>query len=109
MVYPDIKCWDNEGDIDSDGFNTNTGMLPTAIKAMIDRVTGGSGEVIDVESGPETEEGDDSGQGDSSRPPWTPPSDDERPPRPRPPIGGGDGSRPPRPGRPPRTDRPNRP
>ena len=40
MVYPDIYCWDNEGDIDETGFNTNTGLLPTAIKAMIDRVTG---------------------------------------------------------------------
>ena len=50
MVYPDIKCWDNEGDIDSDGFNTNTGVLPTAIKAMINRVTGETEDIDDEES-----------------------------------------------------------
>merc|ERR1712242_361637 len=27
MVYPDLYCWDNEGDIDPTGFNTNTGMV----------------------------------------------------------------------------------
>ena len=37
MVYPDMKCWDNEGAIDAEGFNTNTGLLPTALKAMIER------------------------------------------------------------------------
>ena len=50
MVYPDIKCWDNEGDIDSDGFNTNTGELPTAIKAMINRVTGDTEDIDDEAS-----------------------------------------------------------
>ena len=50
MVYPDIKCWDNEGDIDSDCFNTNTGVLPTAIKAMINRVTGETEDIDDEES-----------------------------------------------------------
>ena len=39
MVYPDLYCWDNEGDIDPTGFNTNTGMVPLAIKAMVERVT----------------------------------------------------------------------
>jgi hypothetical protein len=39
MVYPDLYCWDNEGDIDPTGFNTNTGMVPQAIKAMVERVT----------------------------------------------------------------------
>ena len=47
MVYPDLRCWDNEGDIDSDGFNTNTGFLPTAIKAMINRVTGETEDIDD--------------------------------------------------------------
>ena len=57
MVYPDLRCWDNEGDIDSDGFNTNTGFLPTAIKAMIDRVTGGAEADGDIkESEEKTEE-----------------------------------------------------
>ena len=41
MVYPDLHCWDNEGDIDPTGFNTNTGMVPLAIKAMVERVTAG--------------------------------------------------------------------
>ena len=59
MIYPDTRCWDNEGDIDSDGFNTNTGFIPTVIKNIIDRVT---------------EDASSSG-GDSSE-------DDERPPRP---------------------------
>merc|ERR1712242_173556 len=39
MAYPDLYCWDNEGDIDPTGFNTNTGMVPLAIKAMVERVT----------------------------------------------------------------------
>ena len=41
MVYPDTKCWDNEGAIDAEGYNTNTGLLQTALKAMIERVTRG--------------------------------------------------------------------
>ena len=100
MVYPDLRCWDNEGDIDSDGFNTNTGFLPTAIKAMIDRVTGGaetneeereSGETTEEEGKSEEDEGSD--QGDSSRPPR--------------PIEGGR-LRPSRPARDPRPDRPTK-
>ena len=60
MVCPDIKCWDNEGDIDPDGFNTNTGFLPTAIKAMIARVTGGAEEETTEEEGKsEEDEGSD--------------------------------------------------
>jgi len=39
MVYPDLQCWDNEGDIDPEGFNTNSGIVPLAIKAMVERVT----------------------------------------------------------------------
>ena len=42
MVYPDTMCWDNEGDVDEDFFNTKFGLVPTAIKAMMDRVTGGT-------------------------------------------------------------------
>ena len=42
MVYPDVRCWDNEGDIDADNFDTNTGIVQSAIKAMVDRVTGTS-------------------------------------------------------------------
>ena len=60
MVYPDIKCWDNEGAIDPDGFNTNTGFLPTAIKAMIARVTGGAEEeATEEEDKSEEDEGSD--------------------------------------------------
>lgn len=42
MVYPDTRCWDNEGDIDSGAYNTNSGDVVQAIKSMIDRVTGGT-------------------------------------------------------------------
>lgn len=45
MVYPDTRCWDNAGDpdgIDPSGYNTKAGILPSAIKAMMDRVTGGT-------------------------------------------------------------------
>ena len=44
MVYPDTRCWNNDEDpdgIDQFDYNKKTGILPTAIKAMIDRVTGG--------------------------------------------------------------------
>ena len=44
MVYPDTRCWNNDEDpdgIDHYNYNKKTGILPTAIKAMIDRVTGG--------------------------------------------------------------------
>ena len=78
IVYPDTACWDNEGDIDADGFNTNTGLIPTAIKAIIDRVTGS-----------ESTSGGDS-SGDEERP--TRPDRDDRPPRPR----RSDGEQPPR-------------
>ena len=69
MVYPDTKCWDNEGDLDAEGFNTNTGLIPTAIKAIIDRVTSS-----------ESLSGDES-SGDDDRPPR--PDRDDRPRRPR--------------------------
>ena len=42
MIYPDTMCWDNEGDIDEEFFNTKFGLVPTAMKAMMDRVTGGT-------------------------------------------------------------------
>ena len=69
MIYPDTACWDNEGDIDAEGFNTNTGFMPTAIKNIIDRVTGDA-----------SSSGGDS-SGDDERPPR--PEDDDRPRRPR--------------------------
>ena len=39
MLYPDSKCWDNTGDIDPENFNKKTGLIPSAFKQMIDRVT----------------------------------------------------------------------
>ena len=78
MVYPDTRCWDNEGDIDPDGFNTNTGFIPTVIKNIIDRVTGDA-----------SSSGGDSSE-DDERPPR--PEGDDRPRRPRRP----DEERPPR-------------
>ena len=47
MVYPDTRCWNNDDDVDGidpTNYNKKTGILPTAIKAMIDRVTGGIAE-----------------------------------------------------------------
>ena len=101
MVYPDIFCWDNEGDIDAAGFNTNSGLLPTAIKAMIDRVTGKSNP-SGMGSGCTAEEstGGNNAGGGGSRPPRP---DDTRPPLPdrddHQPRPDGD-DRPPRPERP---------
>ena len=56
MVYPDVACWDNEGDVDPTGFNTNTGMIPLAIKAMVERLTATS--TTGGEGSSTTEEGD---------------------------------------------------
>jgi hypothetical protein len=43
MVYPDTRCWDNsprgKSRIDPDYFDTNHGILPTAFKSMVARVT----------------------------------------------------------------------
>jgi hypothetical protein len=39
MVFPDTKCWNGDPDFDSENYNKKTGILPSAIKAMIDRVT----------------------------------------------------------------------
>lgn len=36
MVYPTTKCWDYEDDVN---FNTKDGIIPKALKNMIDRVT----------------------------------------------------------------------
>ena len=41
MVYPDTRCWDNEGGgIDPEFFNTNHGIVPTAFRMMIEKITG---------------------------------------------------------------------
>lgn len=37
MVYPTTKCWDE--DLTDANFNEQTGVIPSAIKAMIERVT----------------------------------------------------------------------
>jgi len=39
MVYPDTRCWDHNRKIDKDYGHTRYGLMPTAIKAMIDRIT----------------------------------------------------------------------
>ena len=49
MIYPDTRCWDNHADgIDPQNYMKKTGIVPTALKAMIDRVTdtssGGTGD-----------------------------------------------------------------
>lgn len=68
MVYPDTKCWDNftPGGIDADGYNKNTGMVPTAFLAMIDRLTGESnhegGEDENENEGDEGENGGGEGE-----------------------------------------------
>jgi len=126
MVYPDVRCWDNEGDIDPEGFNTNTGILPTAIKSMIDRVTGltspsGTGSSCTAEEDrtggggggrrPRPDDGDnspprpnDDDRAPRPRPPR--PNDDDRAPRPRPPRPNDDDRAPrPRPPRPSRDER----
>jgi len=44
MIYPDTKCWDNHANgIDPENYMKKTGIVPSAFKAMIDRVTGGTG------------------------------------------------------------------
>ena len=44
MIYPDTKCWDNHSNgIDPDNYMKKTGIVPSAFKAMIERVTGGTG------------------------------------------------------------------
>ena len=78
MIYPDTACWDNECDIDSEGFNTNTVFMPTVIKNIIDRVTGDASSSGDHSSEederPPRPEGDD-------RPRRPRRTDEERPPR----------------------------
>jgi len=61
MVYPDLQCWDNEGDIDPEGFNTNSGIVPLAIKAMVERVTATS--TTGTESSTGGEESSSGGEG----------------------------------------------
>ena len=39
MVYPDTRCWDSGGDIDPTGFKTNNGIVQTALREMINRLT----------------------------------------------------------------------
>ena len=81
MVYPDVACWDNEGVID-EAYNTNSGMVPQAIKNMMDTVTGGttnSGGNAGGNTGGDAggNAGGDAGESDSGRPPrpddWVPP------------------------------------
>merc|ERR1712013_685890 len=45
MVFPDTKCWNNIGSFDSNNYNKKTGIVPSALKSIIDRVTstGGGG------------------------------------------------------------------
>ena len=45
MIYPDTRCWDSHAKvgIDPANFMKKTGILPSAFKAMIERVTGGTG------------------------------------------------------------------
>lgn len=39
MVYPETRCWDNHGNIDSQNFKTNEGILNLAFEKMIERLT----------------------------------------------------------------------
>ena len=39
MVYPDSRCWDNHGDIDSSNYLTKEGLYPQIFKMMICRLT----------------------------------------------------------------------
>ena len=39
MVYPDTRCWDQHGDIDPTGFKTKDGIVQTALRDMINRLT----------------------------------------------------------------------
>jgi len=65
MVYPDTRCWDNEGNgIDPEYFNTNHGIVPTAFKKMIARVTGTEGG--DGDDSDDQDDGDDSDGGEPS-------------------------------------------
>ena len=66
MVYPDVKCWDNEGDIDAENFATNTGIVPLAIKAMVERVTATSSTGGGSSTGDGTTDGSTDGTTDGS-------------------------------------------
>ena len=39
MVYPDTRCWDQHGDIDPTGYKTKDGIVQTALRDMINRLT----------------------------------------------------------------------
>ena len=39
MVYPDTRCWDNEGLIDPENYKTKSGIVTKAIEKMISRLT----------------------------------------------------------------------
>ena len=39
MVYPDTRCWDQHGDIDPTGHDTKDGIVQTALREMINRLT----------------------------------------------------------------------
>ena len=66
MVYPDVKCWDNEGDIDAENFATNTGIVPLAIKAMVERVTATSSTGDESSTGGGSTDGSTDGTTDGS-------------------------------------------
>ena len=69
MVYPDTRCWNNDQDpdgIDEFNWNKKTGILPAAIKAMIDRVTGASTEDDDNSPDDEDDFSDDEEEDDFS-------------------------------------------
>ena len=39
MVYPDTRCWDNEGLVDPDNYMTKNGLVSSALLKMVNRVT----------------------------------------------------------------------
>ena len=47
IVYPDTKCWDNMGQIDSQGYKTSDGMVQTALKEMINRLTAEPDDIVE--------------------------------------------------------------
>jgi len=39
IVYPDTRCWDQHGQVDPDNYKTRDGIVATALKEMINRLT----------------------------------------------------------------------
>jgi len=62
IVYPDTRCWDHQGQIsgDPEGWKTSDGLVQTAFKKMIDRLSAEPDDNPDAQCDDYLEEANDS-------------------------------------------------